>query len=116
MSQNVKLNGVSIKIPQEFETSHYNLTKSGRVASGHMTMELVSKKRKFFFEYPVLRDDELMTILNVINGSDMFFTISYEENGREYSAEVYVGEINYTKFRTEKGYYWKFVSFNLVEK
>lgn len=116
MSQNVRLNGVAIKTPKDFSSSIYNLTKSGRVASGDMTMELIAKKRKFFFEYPVLRDDELQKILGVINGAAMFFTISYEENGRASSATVYVGEINYTKFRTDQGYYWKDVTFNLIEK
>lgn len=116
MSQNVKLNGVSIKVPFDFGTSHYNLTKSGRVASGEMTMELVAKKRKFFFEYRVLSDHEFQKIMNVINSSAMFFTISYEENGRSSAATVYVGEINYNKFRTDNGWYWKNVTFNLIEK
>jgi hypothetical protein len=112
----IKLNGTTIKNPLDFSTSRYNLTKSGRVASGKMTMELIAKKRKFFFTYEVLSGADLDLILGIIDTDAMFFDITYVENNVTKSAKVYVGEIKYDKFRTDKGWYWKNVTFNLIEQ
>ena len=112
----IKLNNVTIKKPKDFKISKFNLTKSGRVASGKMVMDLIAKKRKFEFSYEVLSGPELDTILAVIDTDTMFFTISYVENDVEKSATVYVGEISHKKFRTDGVWYWKDVSFNLIEQ
>lgn len=110
------LDGKRIKTPQEFSISKFNLTKSGRVASGKMTMELIAKKRKFFFTYEVLSGKDLDTILSVIDSNKMFFKIQYTENNVIKNATVYVGEISQEKFRTHMGWYWKNVTFNLIEQ
>lgn len=112
----LKLNDTTIKKPKDFKISKFNLTKSGRVASGKMVMDLVAKKRKFEFSYEVLSGPELDTILSIIDTDAMFFTISYVENGTEKSATVYVGEISHKRFRTDGVWYWKDVSFNLIEQ
>ena len=44
-----KINGTSIKEPTDFDVEKYKLSKSGRVASGKMTMEIIAKKKKFNF-------------------------------------------------------------------
>lgn len=116
--------GVAIKQPPRsdggFKISKYNLTKSGRVANGKMTMELVAKKRKFFFSYPVISGPDLEKILSVIDSDAMFFNITYEENNVVKSAEVYVGEIGADYFRvadsTTNTWYWKNFTFNLIER
>lgn len=115
---NIKIDGVPIKNPTDFDLSDYNLTKSGRVASGKMTMDLVAKKRKFFFKYDVIEGSEYEKIMNLINGTKMFFTIEYIENGEQKSATVYVGEISRNRFRTGglSGWYWRNFEFNLIEQ
>lgn len=119
----LKLAGVDIKQPKKegFKMSRYNLTKSGRVANGDMTMELIAKKRKFFFEYDVISGADMEKIMAIIDGTAMFFSITYEENGQVKSAQVYVGEIGQQYFRvadktTPTGWYWKDFTFNLIER
>jgi len=111
-----KLNGIPIKTPPEFEIEHYNITKADRNAEGYMIMELVAKKQKFLLTYPVLSKDELDTILNIIDSSEVFFTFEYPDNGIIKSATVYSGPIRRRRFRTHMGWYWKDVTFNLIER
>jgi hypothetical protein len=109
--------GRPIRQPSDFAISRYNITKSGRTASGNMVMDLVAKKRKFFFTYEVLQGKDLEVILSAIDSDAMFFTLDYVENNVSKSAVVYVGEINYKRFRTfDNGWYWKDVTFNLIER
>lgn len=111
-----KLNGTLIKAPPEFDIEHYNITKADRNAEGDMIMELVAKKRKFLLTYPVLSGDELYTILNIIDSSEVFFTFEYPDNGIIKAATVYSGPIRRRRFRTHMGWYWKDVTFNLIER
>jgi hypothetical protein len=118
---NIKLNGVVIKQPknEDFHMNTYNLTKSGRVASGKMKMDLIAKKRKFEFTYPVISAGDFQAIIAIIDSSEMFFSIEYTDtnDGVVKSATVYVGEINKVPFRTDQfGWYWKDVKFNLIEQ
>lgn len=118
MADTIKLNDTLIKKPkpENFKVSRFNLTKSGRVASGKMVMDLIAKKRKFEFSYDVLSGNDLKTILDIIDTSTMFFKLTYFENNVSYDVTVYVGEISYVKFRNDSGWYWKNVSFNLIEQ
>lgn len=118
----LKIGGVDIKQPKKenFKISKYNITKSGRVANGDMTMELIAKKRKFFFTYDVISGADLDVILSQIDSNQMFFDITYEENNMVKSANVYVGEIGQQYFRvadkTTREWYWRDFTFNLIER
>lgn len=112
----IKLNGVEIKTPDQFSISRFNLTKSGRTANGMMTMDLVAKKRKFNIGYTVISGKELNKILDIIDTDEMFFTIEYQESGVTKTATVYVGEIPTELFRTDGVWYWKNVTFSLIEQ
>lgn len=112
----IKINGQPIKRPKDYKVSSYNLTKSGRVANGNMTMELVAKKRKLFITYEVLDSTEVKQILDLIDGQAMFFTVTYTDNGEEKSMTAYVGEINRQLSRTGALWYWKDVAFNFIER
>lgn len=120
MAHVLKINGRDIRKPSGFQISSYNLTKSGRVASGLMVMDLVAKKRKFFFTYDIIDSRSMDLILSLIDGSAMFFTLTYEENNRVQTATVYVGEIPRERFRTRDKttsvWYWKNFNFNLIEQ
>lgn len=116
MADVLKLNTTTIKKPKSFRISKYNLTKSGRVASGKMVMDLIAKKRKFELSYDVISGTDWNTILNIIDSQTMFFTLTYTENNAEKTATVYVGEISADKFRTDGVWYWKNVTFNLIEQ
>jgi hypothetical protein len=118
MGMDIQINGVSIKQPKNPSVSHYNLTKSGRLASGKMTMDLVAKKKKLFLEYEVLSGAEVEHILSLIDTDELFFTVSYIENGVARSFKAYVGEINRKLHRGggNSGWYWTDVAFNFIEQ
>lgn len=115
---NIKVNGVTIKQPNKPGLSHYNITKSGRVSSGKMTMQLIAKKRKLRLTYEVLSGSDLDLILSLIDSNAMFFTVSYTENGVSKSMRAYVGEIQRKLNRggTKSGWYWTDISFDFIEQ
>lgn len=118
MGMEIRVNGVRIKQPIHPQISTYNLTKSGRTSSGTMTMDLVAKKRKLFLKYDVLSGRDLEQILEIVDGEDMFFNVSYVENGVSKSFVAYVGEISRTLHRGGglNGWYWTDVSLNFIEQ
>lgn len=111
-----KLNDTVIKRPTEFSIEKYNLTKGERTGSGLMKIRYIAAKRKFLFNYTVISGPELDAILNVINTVELFFTLTYEENSVVKTAKVYVGAIKSKKFRSDGVWYWKDVSFDLIEQ
>jgi hypothetical protein len=112
----IKINGQHIKQPSEASIGRFNLTKSGRVASGKMTMDLVAKKRRIDISYKVIAGHEMRQILDLIDGDTMFFTVEWEEEDGWKSMKAYVGEIPTTYFRREMGWYWTNVQFALIEQ
>lgn len=117
MAQLLKLGGATIKQPTSFNLESYVLTKGGRSTDGTMHLDKIAKKRKFLFTYDVLRGDNLTTILNIIDDTNMFFTIEYKDNtGAAKTATVYVGAIKKEQFRTDGLWVWKDVAFDLIEQ
>lgn len=118
MGMDIRVNGVKIKQPKNPSLSHYNLTKAGRLANGKMTMELIAKKKKLFLDYDVLSGKDLEQIMSLIDGSNMFFNVTYNENGTVRGFTAYVGEINRKLHRGggNNGWYWTDVSFNFIEQ
>ena len=112
----LKVDGQKIKSPTSFVVERFNITKSGRVTSGAMVMDLIAKKRKFLLRYTVMSGKELNTILSLIDGNNMFFTLSYVENGTAKSAICYAGHVPTELFRTDGVWYWKNVNFDLIER
>lgn len=112
----IKIDGVQIKTPSDTEIERYNLTKSGRVANGSMTMELVAKKRKLLLTYEVLSGAEMKQILDLIDTNKMFFTVEWEDYDGWKSMTAYVGAIPSKYFRRRMGWYWKNVNFSLIER
>ncbi|MNU64659.1 hypothetical protein D3C71_539410 [compost metagenome] len=113
-----KINGEVIKNPPEFSYEYYNLTKSGRVASGKMTMEIIAQKRKFTFSYPVMSGADMQKLRSLIfNATIPFFSLEYDDESGQSVAVVYSGAIKATRFRTGKmGWYYKNVTFDLIEQ
>lgn len=111
-----KINGTSIKEPTDFDVEKYKLSKSGRVASGKMTMEIIAKKKKFNFSYAVLSGTELETITDILDSNTAFYNFSFVENGDTKTYTIYPGAIKFKKFRTDGVWYWKDVQFSLIEQ
>lgn len=112
----MKINGITVKEPHSFEIEHYNISKSTRVATGRMSMDLIAKKLKFIISYETLSGKELDVILSLIDSTNMFFELDYVDNGITKKATVYSGPIRRKKFRTDGVWIWKNVTFNLIEQ
>ncbi len=116
----LKLGGVTITKPVEFVIERYDITDSGRVASGLMTMDLIDKKRKFLFRYPVIEGDDMDEILAEIDSTNMFFPIQYSENNVVKDATVYSGRKPSKLHSSDEAgkAQWKWVDFNfdLIEQ
>ena len=92
---------------------------AGRVASGDMTMDYVTNKKTFQFEYEAIRADVLKIITDIIfDFPDMFHTLIINENGGSDEYTIYPGAITKTLLRSDNdGYwYWQSVSFQLIER
>lgn len=116
MTKYLEINGVLVRTPSKFNISRFNLTKSGRVASGKMKMDLVAKKRKLSVEYEVISGSELQQILDIIDTDRMFFTVRYMDHSGWHSITCYVGEIPSEYFRIQMGWYYRGVQFSLIEQ
>lgn len=111
-----KLGGVLLKNPTSFKNSKYNLTKSGRVASGKMRMDIIAVKRKFELEYAVIPGDLYDLIDSILFSGNSFFSYEYVENGMVKTATVYAGQLEGQRYRTDGCWYWKGVKFDLIEQ
>ena len=82
-----------------------------------MCGDLIAKKRKFYFTYAAITAKDLNTILDIIwETNELFFTLSYVENGQTKTAKVYTGSIPTELYRTGDNWVWKGVTFDLIEK
>lgn len=117
MKTSFKIDGVEIKRPSTFKKSRYVLTKSGRLANGKMTADIVAKKRKFYFTYDAIDARDMNKILDLIWETDkFFFELEYIENNEVKTATVYAGEIPSDLHKTGDIWVWKNVTFNLIEQ
>jgi len=110
------VNGITIKQPTTLGFEFYNLTKSGRVASGKMTGEIIAQKRKFTLAYDVLSGPQFEDIMTACGSTKMFLPLVYIDNGVEKTAIVYSGAIKRRRFRTDGIWYWSNVTFDLIEQ
>lgn len=113
------IGGVTVKTPHEMPIEKYNLTKSGRVTSGKMTMELVAQKRKLACKYNAIRENDLQVILNkVYDPANMFFSVTYDDAGGSHTMTCYAGAIKGEPFRkdTDEVWIWKDVEVALIEQ
>ncbi|MFI3171108.1 MAG: hypothetical protein R3Y58_01870 [Eubacteriales bacterium] len=112
-----KVNGIEIKNPSTFKKERYNITDMYRLASGYMVGDLIAPKRKYYFTYTAISQKDLDTILEAIWSAKIFFTLVYDENGKEEEAEVYVGSIPSELHNAEGSQWvWKNLTFNLIER
>lgn len=110
------IGGVAFKTPTTFNIERYNLTKSGRVASGKMTMEIIAQKRKFNLEYTSMTGTELDVILGLIFSPTVpFFVFGYTENGVAKTATCYSGAIPSNLLRADI-WQWIDIKFALIEQ
>lgn len=113
----VTINGIDIKRPETFKIDRYKISTLERMADGTMVGDFIARKRTFTFTYSVISSIELKAILDIIWEADtMFFTLTWVEDNVSKVATVYPGAIPQTLHHTGDVWYWKDISFQLIEQ
>jgi len=117
MAQVLKLSGITIMQPTKFRIGKFKLTReTGRLINCEMVMDFVALKKKFYFEYDAINGKNLKTILDIIDTSTIFFTLSYKDREGTHIKTVYAGAVDQGQFRTDGSWVWDDVKFDLIEK
>ncbi len=113
----VTLNGVQLPNPSAVEVGRFNLSKSGRSASGLMNMEIIAKKRTVAIRFSHLADSDLRMILDQLD-SRTFHTLTYTDpQAGPTTITVYVGDVAYKPWRrVNESWWWSDVSVPLIER
>ena len=102
MSGNLKINGVTVKPPQDFNVTYNTIDadSSGRNANGDMVRDIITQKVKLECKWGPLSDLEVSSILKAVKNK--FITIEYPdpEEGKQMSKTFYAGD------RTAPSYSW----------
>lgn len=111
------INGITIKTPTDLKVGVFRITKSERLASGKMAMEIIAIKRRLDMRYEIITDVELQKILNTLE-SRVFHTVTYPDpqNGENATITAYAGDINYDVWQKVGNRYWRNVGISLIEQ
>jgi hypothetical protein len=71
----LKIAGTTVKTPTELKIGRFDLSKSGRTASGKMVMDIIATKRRVDVVWKMLKDSELQQILDLITANKPFFYV-----------------------------------------
>jgi len=119
MAEVFRIAGVQVKTPAlPLKFGRFNLTKSNRVASGKMKMEIIRKNvRRIDVTWKMLEDSEFKKILDLIDANEPFFTLEYPDVGGQKTMRCYRGDINYSMWFIKNGIrYWEEVSIPFIEQ
>ena len=114
----VTINGTQIKTPTELKVGVFRLSKSERLASGKMAMEIIAIKRRLDMTWAIISDTDLRQIMSILDAG-VFYTVAYPDpkNGESATITAYAGDINQSAWQRLAGTrYWKDVSLSLVEQ
>lgn len=99
----ITINGIAIKNPK-IEYGEHRLSKSGRTASGRMTMEIIAIKHRIDLSWEAISGTEWKAIKDLLR-SATFYQVRYPAEGdsTEFITEtMYVGDIT-SKLHTRGG-------------
>jgi hypothetical protein len=112
----LKINGVDIPTPSDYQVGIQDLSNAERNAKGDMIIERIATKRKLELKWNFLTQTELNTLLGLVSG--VFFTVNYIDpvegstSGTFYCGDRTVQAVDYRNGVMR----WKDISFSLVEK
>lgn len=113
----LKIAGVLVKAPTDLKIGRFDLTKSGRTASGKMVMELIATKKRVDITWKMLPDNELQKIIDTITANKPFFSLEYPDAGGTKTMTCYSGDIVTSLWHTKNGVrYWEEVSIPFIEQ
>ena len=113
----IKINGVVLPTPSDYQIGIMDLSKAERNARGTMIIERIATKRKIELEWSYLSKDDLSRVLRLV--SSVFFTVEYidpQENtwktGTFYAGDRRVGALDYRNGVIR----YKDINFNIIER
>jgi hypothetical protein len=113
----LKINGVDMPTPTDFNVGIMDLSKAERNANGTMIIERIATKRKLEISYSFLDRTDMSKILNAI--SPVFFSATYmdPQTNAMRTGTFYSGDRNLPMLDYKNGVpRWKDIKFDLVEK
>lgn len=116
----VKIDSTIIKQPHEVKIGVFRLSKSGRLSSGKMVMDIIALKRRVDLKWNSIRGKDLKSIMDLLN-NNTFYTIEYPDPGTETglaSMTAYVGDINadWHRYETDSTHIYKNVTLPFIEQ
>lgn len=113
----LKIAGMTVATPSELKVGRFDISKSDRVASGKMVMEIIATKRRVDVVWKYIKDDELQIIIDTITANKPFFTLEYPDAGGTQTMTCYSGDIMTGLWYTVGGVrYWQDVSIAFIEQ
>ena len=113
----LKIAGMTVATPSELKVGRFDISKSDRVASGKMVMEIIATKRRVDVVWKYIKDDELQTIIDTITANKPFFTLEYPDAGGTQTMTCYSGDIMTGLWHTVGNIrYWQDVSIGFIEQ
>ena len=113
----LKIAGTTVAAPSELKVGRFDISKSDRVASGKMVMEIIATKRRVDVVWKYIKDDELQIIIDTITANKPFFTLEYPDAGGTQTMTCYSGDIMTGLWHTKNGVrYWEDVSIGFIEQ
>ena len=113
----LKIAGTTVKTPTELKIGRFDLSKSGRTASGKMVMDIIATKRRVDVVWKMLTDSELEKIIDTIAANKPFFSLEYPDAGGTKTMTCYAGDIVTSLWHTKNGIrYWEEVSIGFIEQ
>lgn len=113
----LKIAGISTPNPAEITVGRFDLTKSGRTASGKMVMEVIATKRRVDVVWKMIKDSELQTIINTITANKPFFSVEYPDAGGSKTMTCYAGDVTTSLWHTVNDIrYWNEVTIPFIEQ
>ena len=113
----IKISGVAIPTPSDYQPGIMDISKAERNANGTMIIERVTTKRKLELSWTYLSQQNLSLILTAI--APVFFTVEYidPQLGELKTGTFYSGDRNCPAVRYKNGVLeYKDVKFNLIER
>lgn len=114
----IKVNGTQIKSPSTFKVGIFRLSKSGRLASGLMTMEIIAQKRRLDLTWEVISGSNLNAIIDILD-SATFYSVEFPDpkiNNFQNTLTMYVGDLNQELVKSVGDRVWKDVTISLIEQ
>jgi len=115
---NVTIDGFLLKTPSTISYGTYRISKSGRLASGLMTMDIIAIKRRIDLVWNSLSGAHLSDIIAMLDAKT-FYTITFPDSkvaGGIATMTAYVGDVNLDLFRSDGSRIWKDVKLPFIEQ